>query len=515
MVGTGRVLTRGGVGEGMAVLDHRGGAAAAPTGATKTRTSSTRTKDLSVVRPQARWQPRYVARCIAADATAALISGAAAYLLHFGSKVHGDYLAFTGLLPLVWLLAVSLNRAYEPRFLGVGSEEFRRVMRAGIAMIAIVSFSAYATSIQVARHYVLISLPLVTVLTVAERYAIRQWLHRRRANGEYLHRVVVVGHELPVLEMLRRLGDERYHGLQVVAACLPLPGQRPSLMERGVPVVGGFGSVAQAVRLTDADTVAVLASPDLGPEQLRRLAWELEPTGADLMVAPSLVEVAGPRLSIRPVSGLPLLQVEQPQFAGGRRIVKSTFDRTLALGAVAALSPLLIGIALAVRLSSRGPAFFTQQRIGRDGVPFTMIKFRSMVVDAEQQREQLIGNSDRDGLMFKMHADPRITKVGRVLRRFSLDELPQLWNVVKGDMSLVGPRPPLPQEYEAYHDAVHRRLRVRPGLTGLWQVSGRADLTWEESVRMDLRYVDNWSIALDLQILWKTARAVLRGSGAY
>jgi len=499
----------------MAVLDHRGGVSAAPTDAPKTRTSRTRTNDLSVHRPESRWQSRYVARCVAADALAALVSGAAAYQLHFGSKVHGDYLIFTALLPVVWLLAVSLNRAYEPRFLGVGSEEFRRVGRAGVALIAIVSFSAYATSIEVARHYVLISLPLVTVLTIGERYMIRRWLHRRRANGEYLHRVVVVGHELPVLEMLRRLGDERYHGLQVVAACLPLPGQRPSLMERGVPVVGGFGSVAQAVRLTDADTVAVLASPDLGPEQLRRLAWELEPTGADLMVAPSLVEVAGPRLSIRPVSGLPLLQVEQPQFAGGRRIVKSTFDRTVALCAVAVLSPILVGIALAVRLTSRGPAFFTQQRIGRDGAPFKMVKFRSMVADAEQLREKLLEHSDRDGLMFKMHADPRITKVGAMLRRYSLDELPQLFNVLAGSMSLVGPRPPLPEEVERYGDDVRRRLLVKPGLTGLWQVSGRADLSWEESVRLDLRYVDNWSLAADLLILWKTARAVVRGSGAY
>jgi exopolysaccharide biosynthesis polyprenyl glycosylphosphotransferase len=325
----------------------------------------------------------------------------------------------------------------------------------------------------------------------------------------------VVGHEVPVLEMLRRLGDERFHGLQIVAACLPLPGQRPALMERGVPVVGGFGSVEQAVRLTDADTVAVLASPDLGPEQLRRLAWDLEPTGADLLVAPSLVEVAGPRLSIRPVTGLPLLQVEQPQFTGGRRIVKSTFDRTVALAMIVLFSPVLVAITLGVRLTSRGPALFRQQRIGKDGKPFTMWKFRSMVVDAEALREQLLEQSDRDGLMFKMRADPRVTRVGAWLRRYSLDELPQLFNVLTGSMSLVGPRPPLPEEVAEYGDDTRRRLLVRPGVTGLWQVSGRADLSWEESVRLDLRYVDNWTLATDLLILWKTARAVLRGSGAY
>ena len=501
----------------MAILDHREGVSpAVSTTKAHTRTSSTRNHELTVERPESRWQRRYVARCMFADSAVALLSGALAYLIHFGWTLDWPaYLVTTALLPFVWVLAVSLNRAYEPRFLGVGSEEFRRVARAGISLVAIVSFTAYATQIEVARHYVLISLPILTVFTVVERYALRRWLHRRRAQGEYLHRVVVVGHELPVLEMLRRLGDERYHGLQVVAACLPLPGQRPSLMERGVPVVGGFGSVAQAVRLTDADTVAVLASPDLGPEQLRRLAWELEPTGADLMVAPSLVEVAGPRLSIRPVSGLPLLQVEQPRFDGGRRIVKSTFDRTLAVCALIAAAPILLALALAVRLTSKGPAFFTQQRIGKDGQPFTMVKFRSMVVDAEQRREELIEQSDRDGLMFKMHSDPRITKVGAMLRRYSLDELPQLFNVVGGSMSLVGPRPPLPEEVEQYGDDVRRRLLVKPGVTGLWQVSGRADLSWEESVRLDLRYVDNWSLAADLLILWKTARAVVRGSGAY
>ena len=233
------------------------------------------------------------------------------------------------------------------------------------------------------------------------------------------------------------------------------------------------------------------------------------------MVAPSLVEVAGPRLSIRPVSGLPLLQVEQPQFTGARRFVKATFDRALSSLALILLSPLLLAIGVAVRLTSSGPALFRQERVGRNGRTFTMVKFRTMVVDAEAQRGELLSQSDRDGLMFKMRSDPRITKVGALLRRYSLDELPQLINVVRGDMSLVGPRPPLPAEVAEYPADVRRRLLVHPGLTGLWQVSGRADLPWEESVRLDLRYVDNWSLAADLLILWKTARAVLSGSGAY
>jgi exopolysaccharide biosynthesis polyprenyl glycosylphosphotransferase len=500
----------------MAVLDHREGLGLAPSEALRrTSVATSRSGEVSVVRPEPRWQRRYVVLCVAVDALAALVAGGVAYATAPEKFSVLLYNILTVLIPFVWVLAVALNRAYEPRFLGVGSEEFRRVARAGVALTALVAFSAYVLDWSHARHYVLISLPVVTVLTVGARYALRQWLHRRRAKGEFLHRVVVVGHEVPVLEMLRRLGDESFHGLQVVAACLPLPGQRPALMERGVPVVGGFGSVEQAVRLTDADTVAVLASPDLGPEQLRRLAWDLEPTGADLLVAPSLVEVAGPRLSIRPVTGLPLLQVEQPQFTGGRRIVKSTFDRMMSLAALLVLFPVLLAVSLAIRLTSRGPAFFRQQRIGKDGKPFTMWKFRSMVVDAESLRDQLLEQTDRDGLMFKMRADPRVTPIGAWMRRHSVDELPQLFNVLTGSMSLVGPRPPLPEEVAEYGDDVRRRLLVRPGLTGLWQVSGRADLSWEESVRLDLRYVDNWTLATDLLILWKTVRAVIRGGGAY
>jgi exopolysaccharide biosynthesis polyprenyl glycosylphosphotransferase len=255
---------------------------------------------------------------------------------------------------------------------------------------------------------------------------------------------------------------------------------------------------------------------EFGGPELRRVCWALENTDVDVVVAPALIEVAGPRLHIRPVARLPLLHVEKPEFTGGRRIVKGTFDRLVAVAALTLLSPLLVAIALAIRLTSPGPALFRQTRIGVRGVPFMIYKFRSMRSDAEATKSELtLLNDNADGLLFKIRRDPRVTAVGRVLRRYSLDELPQLINVAKGEMSLVGPRPPLPAEVELYADDVRRRLLVKPGVTGLWQVSGRSDLSWDDSVRLDLRYVENWSLVWDFEILWKTVYAVFRGAGAY
>jgi exopolysaccharide biosynthesis polyprenyl glycosylphosphotransferase len=327
-----------------------------------------------------------------------------------------------------------------------------------------------------------------------------------------LHQVIVVGRERSCAELIRQLHSESHAGFRVVGACI----DRTTVTEvEGVPVVGNSKSIINALRSTDADTVAVGAWSDLTQAGLRRLSWELEGSGVDLVVAPALTDVAGPRIHIRPVSGLPLLHIEEPEFSGGRRLLKGSVDRGGALAALVVLLPLLLSIAVWVRLSSRGPALFRQERVGTDGKPFTMYKFRSMYVDAEQRLAELEQHNEGDGVLFKMRDDPRVTSAGKWLRRFSLDELPQLINVAIGTMSLVGPRPPLQSEVSQYGNDVRRRLLVKPGLTGLWQISGRSDLSWEESVRLDLHYVENWSLALDLVILWKTAFAVLSRKGAY
>jgi exopolysaccharide biosynthesis polyprenyl glycosylphosphotransferase len=259
----------------------------------------------------------------------------------------------------------------------------------------------------------------------------------------------------------------------------------------------------------------VLACQEVDGVRLRILAWELEKTGTDLCLSPALLDVAGPRTTIRPTAGLTLLHVDHPQLTGPRLVVKGLFDRCVAAVALILLAPVLAALAGVIWLSDRGPALFTQTRVGKNGHVFRIYKFRTMVADAEQRRLQLLASNDSDGVLFKLRRDPRVTAVGVHLRRWSIDELPQLLNVLLGHMSLVGPRPALPDEAEEYAEHVRRRLVVRPGLTGLWQVNGRSDLSWDESVRLDLRYVENWSFALDLQILWKTISAIVRGSGAY
>lgn len=469
------------------------------------------------------WTARYARQAYAIDFLAALLGGLIAFGIRFrfpsiGGPWSTPYIVLSLGLPLLWTAALGLGRGYEQALFGVGSEEFRRILQAGFALTASVAILAYATKTDVARGYVIAALPLTTGFDLYGRYQLRRWLHQQRKNGDYMRRVVVVGHRAAVVDLIRQLRRERYHGMEIVAACLPpmlAAGDDAVAEVEGVPVVGDFTGVGGAVEKTRACTAAVLACPEFDGAALRRLAWQLEKDEVDLVVAPALMDVAGPRTSIRPVAGLPLLHVEHPELAGGRRLAKTVFDRTSALLALVLLSPLLAFITVAIRAGTSGPALFRQVRVGRDGREFTVLKFRTMVVDAERRKAALVQLNDHDGVLFKIRDDPRVTRTGAWLRRYSLDELPQLINVLRGDMSLVGPRPPLPEEVAQYGDDVRRRLVVRPGMTGLWQVSGRADLSWEESVRLDLRYVENWSLTLDLQILWKTWSAVARGSGAY
>lgn len=459
------------------------------------------------------WSRDYLRRAALADLGCAVIGVFAAVQLRFGEHVTGTYVALSLALPGLWLAAVALAGGYDVRFIGTGSDEFRKVLNAGVSLTAAVAIFSYLVNIDLSRAYVLIALPTVTLFDLAARYVMRKRLHKLRGTGRCMLSVVAVGHESAVADLVKELGRDRYHGMTVVGACVAHPSEGDEVA--GVPVYGDLDDVTAAVRSFGADTVAVLACPEMDGIRLRSLAWELEKTGTDLCLSPALLDVAGPRTTIRPTAGLTLLHVDHPQLSGFRVVIKDLFDRCVAAVALLLLFPLMVLLGATIWLHDRGPALFTQTRVGKEGRVFRIYKFRTMVVDAEKRRAELIPSNDHDGILFKIRKDPRVTVVGAHLRRWSADELPQLLNVLLGDMSLVGPRPALPAEAAEYADHVRRRLVVKPGLTGLWQVSGRADLSWEESVRLDLRYVENWSFALDLQIMWKTISAIVRRSGAY
>jgi exopolysaccharide biosynthesis polyprenyl glycosylphosphotransferase len=456
---------------------------------------------------------------VAADAGAMTAALAVAHYLRFGLSAallpgpNVPYVLVAALSIPVWLGVLALAGCYDRRILGVGSDEYRRVLNGGVHFLAVVAVVHFLGRLVIARGYVGVLIPVALVLTLLTRFALRMWLYRQRRQGRYVHRLLLVGTPATVVDVGEHLARSSWSGLELVGAYVDSDQPTLDIGGRAVPVVGGHLDLRQSVKLCAADSVAVTS--ESAPGELRELAGALAGMDVDLLVAPAIADVAGPRTVMRELAGLALLHVEAPRFAGPQRVAKDIIDRVSAALALVLLAPLFAAVAVAIKLDRPGPVFFHQTRVGRDGRCFGMVKFRTMVVDAERLLADLEHRNEADGLLFKLRTDPRITRTGRLLRRWSIDELPQLLNVLRGDMSLVGPRPPLPAEVDLYEHHVSRRLLVKPGMTGLWQVSGRSDLPWEEAVRLDLYYVDHWSPTMDLAIIAKTFSAVLRGAGAY
>jgi exopolysaccharide biosynthesis polyprenyl glycosylphosphotransferase len=462
---------------------------------------------------EARWVAKYRLYALGGDLAAALFGVSLALVVRFGAQISLGYVVLGAMLPIAWLACVAVERGYESRYFGTGPEEFRSIIRAAVVLTAVVAITSYATKSQVARGFVVLAVPMTCLAAMFARWVLHRQISWRRFAGRCMRKVLVVGRNDQVSTLWRHLEERPADGYVVVANCLP---RGETFEEPGSERLGRAEmDILAAVDKYEVEVVAVATDPELTGHSLRKLSWALEQRGVELIVSPGIVEVAGPRISIRPVAGLSLLHLERPSVSGGPHLLKSIFDRVVGFLLLLAVSPLLLVTAVAVKLTSRGPVLFRQTRVGRGGDQFSMLKFRTMVVDAEARKAELLALNDGNEVLFKLRDDPRVTKVGKHLRRFSIDELPQLLNVLRGEMSLVGPRPPLPAEVARYAIDDARRMLVKPGLTGLWQVSGRSDLTWEESMRLDLRYADNWSIALDLLILWKTARAVLGSDGAY
>jgi exopolysaccharide biosynthesis polyprenyl glycosylphosphotransferase len=417
------------------------------------------------------------------------------------------------LLPLAWLIVLWGNGAYDRRYLGIGADEFKRVSRAVLPMGAVVSFTAFALKANVSRLSVAVALLGAAFYIAILRYFARRTLYLLRRKGVAVHRMLLVGTLPEALEVYTAVTRNPTAGLVPVGIHLTEGYTAARHAQTPVTVHAGR-EIVPLVREIGADTVAVCGSASNEPGELRRLAWQLEGTGVDLVVAPQLTDIAGPRVHIRPVEGLPLLYVEEPTLSGVAWLFKNLMDRVIAAFGLLLFSPLLAAVAVGIKMADHGPVFFRQRRVGREGKTFRVWKFRTMYVDAEERLAALVDQNEADGMLFKIKNDPRVTPVGRFLRASSLDELPQLINVLLGEMSLVGPRP-LPAEDGDFLGDVRRRLLVRPGITGLWQVSGRSDLSWDDAVRLDLYYVDNWSLTFDLTIMWRTVGVVLRSKGAY
>lgn len=463
------------------------------------------------------WERRYRNRLRLSDAAVILVVsffGASLQALSLWRLTPDPW--FAPALALLWYLLLSAINSRQVVCLGAGTIEYRRVATATVITFAVGAFVLLLLPLGEHRAFLVIALAVGLPALVLNRWCWRRWLQAQRMAGQFCSRTHVVGHRAQAEHVIRsmQLGGEK--GFHVVGVTLfDDDATSLSVGEMRLPAFGTWQTVGDVAQRIGADTIVVASLPDHAGSFVRELSWELEGTAAELVLSSQITDVVGPRLALQQVDGLPLLRIRIPSYEGGHYLLKRGFDllvATVGLAILAVMTPIL---ALLITLDSPGPVFFSQARVGRDGHLFRMFKFRTMVVDAEAALAALKAQNEGAGPLFKMKDDPRVTRVGKMLRKLSLDEFPQFWNVFRGDMSIVGPRPPLPDEVVAYDGAVARRLYVKPGITGPWQVSGRSDLSWGESVRLDLSYVENWSIMNDLQIMYRTARVMLDRRGAY
>lgn len=410
-------------------------------------------------------------------------------------------------ISLLWVAMLGLRGSYDQRIIGLGAEEIRRVVSATLYTFAVVAGLSFLIRADISRAYAFVSLPLGLLLIVIDRFAWRSWLYRRRGQNAFQFNTVIVGTGAASDELAERLHRDGYAGYSV-------SGRFPAPPAVEIDLRDWLDELIWALDEADAEAVAVAPSETITSETIRQIAWQIEGRPIDLLIAPAMMDVSGPRLSVRPAAGLPLLHLDEASLSRPQRFSKRLLDLVGAVCLIVVLSPVMLGSALAVRFGSKGPIIFRQVRIGRGGQPFTMLKFRTMVQGADAHREALRAANDLGDPMFKLKEDPRITGAGRFLRRWSFDELPQLFNVLGGSMSLVGPRPHPLDDVNRYESAAYRRLALKPGLTGLWQVEGRSDLPWAEALQLDLFYVETWSLSGDIVLLARTVRAVLQGRGA-
>lgn len=465
---------------------------------------------------------------VLADLIAVASGYAAAFVLRFGYGVASDgSLGPAEPLPLywkalflsvpLWIPILALNGLYGARPLAPVSDEIRKVFHAvNLSIMGIVGLSFFL-KVDLSRGWLVLAWFCCLGLLVSLRILVRKTFHLLRARGRLASRVLVVGGNEEGRAIVRALQRYPWYGLRPVGFLLG-GGEKVDEIGpvNGLPMLGRAKEAASAVARSGAEVV-IVAGTAMTDEKLAQLYRELQalPVVVEIKLSTSALNVAASRVQVEPLDGLTLLTMRRAQLPGPQAAVKRVFDVVGSLGTLMVTAPLLLACAIAVRLGGPGGILYRQVRIGRLGKPFVMFKFRTMYPDADKMIEELSDRNQAEGVLFKIRDDPRITRVGTFLRRWALDELPQVFNVLKGDMSLVGPRPPLPAEVARYDKWLQARLKVRPGITGLWQANGRHELDFADYVRYDLFYVENWSLAMDLHIMWKTIPAIVSRRGSY
>ena len=418
----------------------------------------------------------------------------------------------TAVFTVLWLAIVSMFGTYASSQVRAGATEYKRVINASFATAGGIGIICYLLNYEYLRLlfgvWMLTGMVLLTVFRLIRRRAMQR-LHK---HNRFITPLLVAGSSRHADEVAAVLNREKWLGYRVKGV---ITNDKVTSTKLGIPVLGSIDNLPTIVKVHAAPAVVFAEGSFDSSVEFRRLAWQLEQSRVQMILAPTLADVSAERLEFRPVAGLPLVDVARPTAAKSLRWVKRSIDVIGSALFLILTGHILLVAMIGIKLEDGGPIFFKQRRVGLNGEEFDCLKLRSMCVDAEARLDELQANNEGAGLLFKMKDDPRITRVGKIIRRFSVDELPQLWNVFRGDMSLVGPRPALPKEVAQYDFDTRRRLRVRPGLTGLWQVSGRSRLSAEDSQRLDLYYVDNWSVGQDVSILLRTAKAVFGSDGAY
>jgi exopolysaccharide biosynthesis polyprenyl glycosylphosphotransferase len=464
---------------------------------------------------------RHSKRMVISDAVIICVILAAATVLVFAGNPDAllNYAVGSAGLAALWMAALGLIGYRARRVVGRGVSEYTGVTLASLQLFGLIAIGALLLHVDVSRTYLAIAFPAGLIALLLGRRHWRRVAAVELSRAEHHVSVLVVGSSRSAADVAATFVRDPSAGYRVVGICTPTgPTAHDHSIDvdgQSIPIVGIDQAIADAVRRTGAHTVALAATDHLHPTEIRRLIWELDSLGVDLLIAPGLVDIAEDRLHSRPVAGMAMFEVTKPQHEGANSAAKRAFDIVFTSIAMIAVAPLFALAALAVRLSSPGPVFYVSERIGLRGTTFKMLKFRSMVDGADAGASAMIAADGGSPMFWKPKDDPRITWVGKIIRKYSIDELPQFINVLRGDMSVVGPRPQVRREVDSYDYLVRQRLTVKPGLTGLWQVSGRSDLELDEAVRLDLSYIENWSPIKDLVIIAKTVKTVLNGDGAY